>query len=70
MFLVLCFVVAYPISLILDYLLGKEISAVYTKAELLSLITLNVDDPAHALESGIGREQVRNRARFTPTCVW
>jgi metal transporter CNNM len=56
-FLVFCYPVAYPISLILDKVLGKEISAVYTKHELLELITLNVDDPAHNLESGIKKEE-------------
>ena len=56
-FLVLCFIVAYPVSLILDKLLGKEISAVYTKHEMLELIKLNVDDPEHNIESGLQGEE-------------
>ena len=55
-FLILCFPIAYPISLILDAVLGLEIAAVYTKHELLELVRLNVDDPAHAAESGIPKE--------------
>ena len=55
-FVVLMFVFAYPISLLLDYLLGGEVSAVYTKSELQSLIRLNIEDETHAKESGLTRQ--------------
>ena len=52
-FVVITFVIAWPISLLLDRVLGREISAVYTKSEFLSLIRLNVDDEDHRQQSGL-----------------
>ena len=53
LFVALTFLIAYPTSLLLDSLLGREVSAVYTKTELLSLIELNVHDEEHAKQSGL-----------------
>lgn len=55
-FVVLCAVVAWPIAKVLDYLLGGEMSAVYTKNELKSLIRLNVEDPERMAESGLSHD--------------
>jgi len=52
-FVVLMFPFAYPISKVLDYLLGGEVAAAYQRSELVSLIKLNVEDAAHAKESGL-----------------
>lgn len=53
LFVVLMFVFAYPVSKLLDFLLGGEVSAVYQRSELVSLIKLNVEDSAHAAQSGL-----------------
>lgn len=55
-FVALCYVVAWPIAKILDWVLGREVSAVYTKSELQCLIKLNVEDPARQKESGLTRD--------------
>ena len=40
-FFVVCFfVVCYPLSLILDYVLGREVAAVYSKNELKELVRI------------------------------
>jgi len=52
-FVVLMFPFAYPVSKVLDYLLGGEVAAAYQRSELVSLIKLNVEDAAHAKESGL-----------------
>ena len=52
-------VVSYPISLVLDKLLGDEISNVFTRQGLMQLIQLNVMDPEHAKESGLTKEDGR-----------
>ncbi len=46
LFVGLCFVVCYPLSKILDWALGREITAVYTKNELKALLRMNLEDPA------------------------
>ena len=48
-----CYVAAWPIAKILDWVLGGEMSAVYTKAELKSLILLNVENPQRQEKSGM-----------------
>lgn len=55
-FMVLCGVIAFPIALILDKLLGQEMGAMYTKQEFLALIRLNAKDPVRAKEMGIAME--------------
>jgi metal transporter CNNM len=52
-FVVLMFPFAYPVSKCLDYLLGGEVAAAYQRSELVSLIKLNVEDAAHAEQSGL-----------------
>ena len=54
-----CCSVARPspnLSKVLDCLLGREVSAVYTKNELVTLINLNVEDPERQKESGLTTE--------------
>jgi metal transporter CNNM len=53
LFVVLCFPVALPISLILDRILGREISGVFSRQGLLALIRLNVESSHHQKASGI-----------------
>ena len=38
--------ICYPLSKILDWALGREITAVYTKNELKALLRMNLEDPA------------------------
>jgi len=52
-FLVIFFPIAYPISLLLDYILGREISGVFTRKGLLALVRLNVESEEHRLQSGL-----------------
>lgn len=52
-FVLVCFPLAMPISIVLDKLLGGEMSADYTRNELVSLIKLNVDDPERAKNTGL-----------------
>jgi len=58
-FVAVTFVLAYPISKILDKLLGDEIGGVYTRKGLLELVKLNAGDPAHANESGLKEEDAK-----------
>ena len=59
LFVGVCFVAAYPIAKLLDYVLGGEMSAVFTKNELKSLILLNVEDPKRQAQSGLTSEDGR-----------
>ena len=52
-FIFACYPIAYPISMLLDRLLGREISGVFSRQGLLALVKLNVEDAAHAAESGL-----------------
>jgi len=58
-FVAVTLVVSYPISLVLDKVLGDEISGVYTRQGLFQLIKLNVLSPTHANESGLTKEDGR-----------
>ena len=58
-FVYACWVVAYPISILLDFLLGREVTAVYSRHELLALVALNVESPAHQKESGLTEQDGR-----------
>ena len=46
----------YPIALILDRLLGREISSVMTRQMLHELVTLNIESAEHQKKSGLTRE--------------
>ena len=59
LFVGVCFAAAYPIAKLLDYVLGGEMSAVFTKNELKSLILLNVEDPKRQAQSGLTSEDGR-----------
>ena len=54
-FVAVTLILTYPISAVLDKVLGEEISGVYTRQGLLGLIKLNVLSPKHAKESGLTR---------------
>ena len=55
-FMVTFFIVAWPISLLLDKVLGKDIGTVYSQNELKRLITFHVENPEAQEESGLTRE--------------
>mmetsp|Transcript_101399 Transcript_101399/g.194486 ORF Transcript_101399/g.194486 Transcript_101399/m.194486 type:complete len:427 (+) Transcript_101399:2-1282(+) len=55
-FLILCFPIAFPISLILDWVLGREMGGIYSRGELIALITMNTCDPERAKETGLTEE--------------
>ncbi|KAK3264504.1 hypothetical protein CYMTET_26766 [Cymbomonas tetramitiformis] len=55
-FIVLMFVIAWPISLVLDQVLGSDIGSVYSKNELKELINIHVENPDAAEESGLTRD--------------
>jgi metal transporter CNNM len=52
-FMALTFPLSFPISLILHFILGKEIGAVYTRDELLGLLKVTED------HHGIGKDEVQ-----------
>ena len=52
-FIVICWPIAFPISLLLDQLLGREISGVFNRQGLLALVRLNVEDEEHQAASGL-----------------
>eukprot|EP00803_Ostreobium_quekettii_P010420 evm.model.scf_2415.3 EVM.evm.TU.scf_2415.3 scf_2415:19294-23984(+) len=53
------FVVAYPISKVLDKVLGKEIGTVYSKDELKRLIAIHVENPDAQVTSGLTQDDSR-----------
>ena len=59
LFVIVCFPVAFPISIVLDKLLGREISGVFSRQMLVSLINLNVNDPEHAKETDLTANDAR-----------
>lgn len=58
-FVALTFPFSWPISVLLDRLLGDEISGVYTREGLFQLIKLNVESAAHAKGSGLTKEDAK-----------
>ena len=48
--------ITFPISLLLDRLLGREVGAVFTRRGLLALVRLNREDDADRAESGLTLE--------------
>ncbi|CAL8467383.1 g6920 [Coccomyxa elongata] len=45
--------VAWPLSFILDKILGHEVGNIYTRSELKHLIQIHVENPVHQEESGL-----------------
>lgn len=52
-FLIMMYPISYPISLVLDHVLGREIGNVYSRNELKALVAIHVEDPDAAAESGL-----------------
>mmetsp|Transcript_18937 Transcript_18937/g.52164 ORF Transcript_18937/g.52164 Transcript_18937/m.52164 type:complete len:405 (+) Transcript_18937:72-1286(+) len=55
--ILLVFPIAFPISLLLDKLLGQEMGAIFSKSELLALISMNQSDPERRKETGMSKEE-------------
>ena len=67
-FMALLAPVAWPLSWVLDRILGREVGTIYSRAELKHLITIHVENPEHQEESGrefgvFWRERGRERGR-------
>jgi len=52
-FVVVCFPIAYPISIILDNCLGREISGDFNRSELHAIVKMNAEDPERARKAGL-----------------
>ena len=59
MFVFVCYPIAYPISLLLDRLLGREVSGVFSRQGLLALVKLNVESEPHAADSDLTAADMR-----------
>ena len=55
-FIALLFVVAYPISLVLDRILGVDIGTFHTSEELKHLVRVHVENPEGQEESGLNHQ--------------
>lgn len=56
-FLAVMYVAAWPMSKVLDWILGQEVGTIYSRSELLKLITIHaVEDPHAMKESGLTHE--------------
>ena len=55
-FIIIMYVVAWPISVILDIILGRDIGQVYSAAELHKLIRIHVENPDAQEESGLNKD--------------
>jgi len=55
MFVIICAPVAFPIAKLLDYVLGREISAPLNREMLLSLININLENAAADAEKAEGK---------------
>jgi CBS domain containing-hemolysin-like protein len=67
-----CYPIAFPISLLLDRLLGREISGVFSRQGLLALVRLNVESEEHQQESGLSASDARilgGALTFADRCV-
>lgn len=52
-FMLIFFPIVWPVAKILDHLLGEDIGTVYSQEELKRLITIHVENPQAAQESGL-----------------
>lgn len=55
-FVIVCYPLCKPISMLLDVVLGREISNVLSRHMLLELVTLNVESDEHSKQSGLTKE--------------
>jgi len=55
-FIVMLYVVAWPVSVVLDRVLGRDIGTVYSQEELKKLIKIHVENPDAQEESGLNRD--------------
>jgi len=55
-FIALMYILAWPISIILDIILGRDIGQVYSAAELHKLIRIHVENPDAQEESGLNKD--------------
>eukprot|EP00227_Mantoniella_beaufortii_P011748 CAMPEP_0197579642 /NCGR_PEP_ID=MMETSP1326-20131121/3606_1 /TAXON_ID=1155430 /ORGANISM="Genus nov. species nov., Strain RCC2288" /LENGTH=829 /DNA_ID=CAMNT_0043143169 /DNA_START=215 /DNA_END=2704 /DNA_ORIENTATION=- len=55
-FMILMYVVAFPISIVLDRALGRDIGQVYSQDELHKLIRIHIENPDAQEESGLNRD--------------
>merc|ERR1719310_571316 len=55
-FIVLLFIIAWPISLVLDRILGVDIGSFHTSEELKHLVRVHVEKPQGQEESGLNPE--------------
>jgi len=55
-FIVLLYVVAWPISMLLDRVLGRDIGQVFSADELHKLIRIHVENPDAQEESGLNKD--------------
>eukprot|EP00894_Picocystis_sp_ML_P001147 jgi/Pico_ML_1/51664/g239.t1 len=55
-FMLIFFPIVWPVAKILDYMLGDDIGTVYSQEELKRLITIHVENPQAAQESGLTRQ--------------
>ena len=55
-FIVLMYIIAWPISLALDYVLGRDIGQVFSANELNKLIRIHVENPDAQEESGLNKD--------------
>ena len=55
-FIIIMYAVAWPISVILDLILGRDIGQVYSAAELHKLIRIHVENPDAQEESGLNKD--------------
>mmetsp|Transcript_44265 Transcript_44265/g.71035 ORF Transcript_44265/g.71035 Transcript_44265/m.71035 type:complete len:721 (-) Transcript_44265:233-2395(-) len=55
-FIVLMYIVAWPISVCLDKILGRDIGQVYSAEELHHLIRIHIENPDAQEESGLNRD--------------
>mgnify|MGYP005707487999 CR=1 FL=1 len=56
-FIFFMFCIAYPISLVLDKVLGRDVGNVFSAEELKKLITIHVENPDAQVESGLTKEE-------------
>jgi metal transporter CNNM len=55
-FIILMYPIAWPISVLLDKILGRDIGQVYSADELHKLIRIHIENPDAQEESGLNRD--------------